>query len=170
LQAFAALVALGISVWAALRSSSATRKREQLEQNGLAVSVYPELLMLPTMIQNVREGVSRLKTRDGHLVGQSVAASFRMAATIDVPPMLSRNVDRLFILGKLAGPTCIQLYRLLLQYNSTVSAMAAALPVMNAEQWKDAVDQLEQHLQLLEKVVATCAHHVAPVHEAIDRS
>ena len=46
LQAFTAIVALGISVWAVLRNTSATRRRDRLELNGLAVSVYPELLML----------------------------------------------------------------------------------------------------------------------------
>jgi hypothetical protein len=170
LQAFTAIVALGISVWAVLRNTSATRRRDRLELNGLAVSIYPELLMLPTLIQNVRDGLKRLKARYGSLVGQSVAASFELTAQISIPPMLERNVDKLFLLGPLGGPTCLQLYRLLLQYNSTVSAVAQHLVLLNSDQWKDAVDQLEQHLTLLENVVATCAHHVAPIHDTIDAS
>jgi hypothetical protein len=44
LQAFAAIVALVISVWATWRVGAAERRRSRLQAHGIAVAIYPELL------------------------------------------------------------------------------------------------------------------------------
>lgn len=167
LQAFAAIVALGISVWAGVRSTAIVRRRDRLELRGLAVAVYPEIVMLKTSVQNVRDGLLALKARDKNLVGQSVAASVQLTAQIQIPPMLDRNIDKLFILGELAGPSCLHLVRLLIQHNVAVDAIASRMMMLNAEQWIEAVDQLEDHLTLLDNVIAKCEHEVQPIHDSI---
>jgi len=167
LQAAAAIVALGISAWAVWWTSAATRRRDRLELRGVAVAVYPEILMLKVSTKQVREGVAEIKKRYGTLVGQSVAASLQMTASIQVPPMIERNIDKLFILGDLAGPSCLHLVRLLLQYNTAVDGIVSHVVTLNAEQWVEAVGHLEEHLVLLDGVIDKCEHEVRPIHDAI---
>jgi hypothetical protein len=138
-----------------------------LERRGLAVAVYPEIVKLKITAQNVRYNLGVLKTRDGGLVGQSVAASLQSTAYIQIPPMMERNIDKLFILGDLAAPTCLDVVRLLLQHDALVEGIAAHVATLNAEQWVEAVDRLGEHLTLLDKVIEKCEHEVRPIHDAI---
>lgn len=123
--------------------------------------------MLKASTKQVREGVAEIKKRYGSLVGQSVAASLQMTASIRVPPMIDRNIDKLFILGDLAGPSCLQLVRLLLQYNASVEEIASLVVTLNAEQWVEAIGHLDEHLVLLDGVIDKCEYEVRPIHDAI---
>jgi hypothetical protein len=167
LQAASAMVALGISVWAVWWAGASTRRRDRLELRGLAVAIYPEIPMLKVRTQNVRDGIEGFKERLGSLPGQSVAAGLQMAAHLEIPPMLERNIDKLYVLGDVAGPSCLHLVRLLIQYNTTVQQLAAHVAVMNAEQWLEAVDHLYAHLRLLDGVIDKCEHEVKPIHDSI---
>jgi hypothetical protein len=167
LQAFAALVALGISVWAVFRATSVEKRRDRLQARGIAVAIYPEILKLENTIPNVREALNTLKLRDRDLAGQSVSASVQLSARIEVPPMLDRNIDRLFMLGDVAGPACLQLVNVLNQYNALVDEIVARIAVMNVRVWTEAIDHLEQHIALLNSVVAKCKHEVASLHDTI---
>jgi hypothetical protein len=108
-----------------------------------------------------------MKERDGNLFGQQVAASLQLTATIPVPPMMERNIDKLFILGDVAGPSCVHLVRLLFQYNATIESVAVRMGALNPEQWIEAVSHLEQHLTLLDQVIQKCEHEVRPIHDAV---
>jgi hypothetical protein len=167
LQAAAATVALVISVWAVLWTSAATRRRERLELRGVAVAIYPEIAMLKVTTQNVRLGIAALRERYGNLIGQSVAASLELTTIIQVPPMLERNIDRLFILGDVAGPSCLHLVRFIMQYNATAERIIAHVATLNAEQWLEAVGHIEQHLGLLDKVIEKCEREVKPIHDSV---
>src|SRR5271165_585247 len=59
LQAFAAIVALGISVWATWRVGAAERKRDRLQAHGIAVAIYPELLKLQVTVDYIRKGLQQ---------------------------------------------------------------------------------------------------------------
>jgi hypothetical protein len=168
LQAATAIIALCISVWAVWWTGAVARRRDRLEIRGIAVAVFPEIEMLKINIQNVRDGLAFLKQRDGGLVGQSVAANLQLTAHIPIPPMMDRNIDKLFILGDIAGPSCLHLVRLLLQYNATVSSISSHLVALNAEQWVEAAGHLENHLTLLEKVIEKCEHEVRRIHDFIE--
>jgi hypothetical protein len=107
LQAVAAVVALGISVWAVWWTGATGRRRDRLELRGLAVAVFPEIVMLKTSVQNVRDNLLSIKKRYAGQVGQSVGAVLQLSAPIQVPPMMERNTDKLFLLGEAAGPSCL---------------------------------------------------------------
>jgi hypothetical protein len=164
LQAGAAVVALGLGVWSVRAAGAAQRRRDRLELRGLAVAIYPELCMLPTVVQNVRDNLSRLQTVDGD---QSFPASVQLTAPIELPPMLERNIDKLFLLGDIAGPSCLHLVRLLFQYNSTVQAIASATMMMSASQRREALGHITQHLTLIDQVIAKCEHEVQPIHDSV---
>ncbi|GLH77041.1 hypothetical protein SSBR45G_19490 [Bradyrhizobium sp. SSBR45G] len=167
LQALAAIIALGVSTWAVFWTTAASRRRDRLESRGLAVAVFPEILMLKAIIQQIRDSITDLKARYGNLVGQSIAAELQNRTAISIPPMLERNIDKLFLLGDLAGPSCLHLVRLIMQYNDIVARMAVLVATMNAEQWGGALVQLQAHLQLLDQIIANCEHEVQKIHDAI---
>ena len=81
--------------------------------------------------------------------------------------MLERNIDKLFLLGEIAGPSCLQLVRLLFQYNSTVQAIASATMMMSALQRGEALGHITQHLALIDQVIAKCEHEVRPIHDSV---
>jgi hypothetical protein len=105
LQAFTTVVALFISVWASLRVGSIERRKERLQARAIAVAIYPEIQRLAVTLKEMRAGLLKIKEQDGTLAGQSVGASIQQAQ-IEIPPLLDRNVDRLFCsanrLGQLA--------------------------------------------------------------------
>jgi hypothetical protein len=81
--------------------------------------------------------------------------------------MLERNTDKLFILGDVAGPSCVHLVSLILQYNDAAENIVSHVVAMNAEQWPEAVSHLEEHLALLDKVIEKCEPEVRPIHDAV---
>jgi hypothetical protein len=92
------------------------RRRGRLQVHGIGVVVYLEILKLDEVVHTTKKQLIALTTQFGSLAGQSIAASVIETAHIDLPAMIDRNVDRLFMLGDLAGPACLQLVSVLLQY------------------------------------------------------
>jgi hypothetical protein len=167
LQAFAAVVALCISVWAVFRTGAAERRRDRLQSRAIAVAIYPEILKLEIVFREAQERLRRLaETWGGKAVGQTVAANIR-GEEVAIPTMLARNIDRLFMLGEPAGASCLQLINVMLQYNDFVIEIGARSVLMNAEQWPQGVRHLLEHLALLDGIVAKCKREVAPLHDAI---
>lgn len=167
LQAVAALIALGISVYAVRATGADGRKRDRLELRGIVVAIYPEIGMLETTTRSVRSRLTTIKEQFKGQAGQSIAATIQMSTIITTPPMLDRYTDKLFLLGDIAGPSCVHLVRMLLQYNSVANALASRIAVMSAQEWPEAVDHIEKHLELLDKIIAKCRHEVQPLHDAI---
>ena len=120
--------------------------------------------MFPTITQRVRVGLSLLEARNGD---QSFPASMELIALIQLPPMLERNIDKLFLLGDAAGPSCLSLVRFIFQYNETVQRIASEAMMMNAPQRVEALGQIEKHLTLLDKIVEKCTHEVGPIHNSV---
>lgn len=167
LQGATAVVALAISVWAVWWTNASTRRRDRLELRGLAVAIYPEIQMLKVRTASVRKSIADSKKHYGTLVGQNVAAGLHMATSIAVPPMIDRNTDRLFLLGDTAGPSCVHLVRLLMQYGDFLEGFMQYVMTLNAEQWHSAIDQLNEHLALLDGVVDKCEAEVRPIHDSV---
>jgi hypothetical protein len=82
--------------------------------------------------------------------------------------MLDRYTDKLFLLGEIAGPSCLHLVRMLLQYNAVVDAMAARITALNYDEWTEALSHIEKHLMLLDAIFAKCEHEVKPIHDAVE--
>ena len=168
LQAFAAIVAIFISVWAALRATTYERRRDRLQVRGIAVVVYLEVLKLEEIVRTAKSQLSALTAQFAHLAGQSIAVNVLETAHVALPVMIDRNVDRLFMLGDVAGPACLQLVSVLLQYNALVDQIAARVATLAPQRWTEAIGHLDRNLTLLEGVIAKCKHEVRPLHDAIN--
>jgi hypothetical protein len=154
---------------AAAKQIAAMSARDRLQAQGIAVAIYPELLKLPDMIGNTRKRLNEIVDQlAGKQPGQFVGATVQGAAVIPIPPMLNRNIDLLFMLGEVAGPACLQLVNLLFQYEALVFDITQRMMPMSTVEWTSgAVQHLQEHLTLLEAVVAKCEHEVRPIHDAI---
>jgi hypothetical protein len=67
--------------------------------------------------------------------------------------MIKRNIDKLFILGDVAGPTCVQLAGLIIQYNATVEMLTQRVLRLNADHWVGAIQTIYEHLRQIMKSV-----------------
>jgi hypothetical protein len=167
-----AIVAAIIGAIAAYRVGNAqvrvAKQKDLLQAHGIAVAIYPEILKLKLIIEDARQQLRQLNEQfAGRQPGQTIAAHVGKVMTIQIPPMIDRNIDRLFILGDVAGPACLQLVNVLLQYDTLVQNVTSRMMMLNADQWPEAIKHLQEHLILLEEVVAKCKHEVRPIHDTI---
>jgi hypothetical protein len=77
--------------------------------------------------------------------------------------MIDRNIDRLFMLGGMAGPSCLQLVGTLFQHNTLVDEFTARMMSMNVEQWMHDVPRLEGHLALINQAIEKCEREVKSI-------
>jgi hypothetical protein len=167
LQAFAALVALFISVWATLRVGALERRRDRLQARGIAAAIYPELLKLSISVEYTRNGLEGYKAKFGNLVGQSVADTIQQLATIPIPPMIERNTDKLYLLGGAAGSVNLHLVSSLFDYNGLVQSLTAQIATMNAEEWTtNVIPKMTKGADFIGEVVQTCTQEVKPIYDA----
>jgi hypothetical protein len=131
------------------------------------VAIYPEILELEVLIIDAQEALRKLRVNEHQLVGQTIAADLQQATMILLPPMLERNIDELFMLGQMAGASCIKLVSVIWQHNALAERLASRVATMNAKQWPEALRHLEQHLNLLQRVAARCRHGVEEIHHKI---
>jgi len=160
LQAFSAIIALGISVWSVVWTGSITRRRNRLEIRGLASAIYPEMDTLKKETRRVRDVIVQIHKQDSHLVGSAIAGGLQIFAHISFPPMLERNIDKLFILGDDAGVCCLQLVRLIFEHQAKVADIASRIVTMNQGQWPAVVDDLQKQLDLLDKSIEACTYKI----------
>jgi hypothetical protein len=57
--------------------------------------------------------------------------------------------------------------RLIVQYNTTVEMLTQHILRLNADQWVAAIQQIYEHLDLLDRVVDKADHEVRPIHDRV---
>jgi len=122
-----ALVAAAVGAWAAYRvgnaQMTAAEQRDRLQGRCLAVAIYPELLELEVVhkraIGMFADKVPKVR-RELWPAAETVALI--RDVQIDIPPVLFRTLDQLYLVGE-AGPTLLQLISVLLQYNKLVETL-----------------------------------------------
>ena len=164
LQSFAAIVALFIAVWGTLRADKAIKRRERLQARCIATAIFPDFLVIEVCVERSRKFLETLTATAENYVGQSVSASVQ-GVQIELPAMLMRNVDSLYMLGEPAGPTCLQLVSVVLQYNDLVQTAAAQIATMNKGEWADHLGALGGHLKAIQILITQAQAEVAPAHD-----
>jgi hypothetical protein len=167
-----AIIAAVIGAIAAYRVGNAqitaAKQKDLLQARGIAVAIYSEILKLSVAIEDARKQLDEINEQfAGRQPGQTIAARVGQVMTIEIPPILDRNIDRLFMLGDLAGPACLELVNLLFQYDILVQNVTSRMMILNADQWPKAIEHLQEHLTLLKAVIGKCKHEVRPIHDAI---
>jgi hypothetical protein len=165
LQAFAAIVALLLSVLAILIPAWTARKRNRAEKQSILAAVYPEIEMIEHEVKQIRSRIDRLFHLPKHFVGSMVAAEASVALYLPDLPMLERYVEQLFVLGEPAGPLCVSLFRLSIYYRSAASNVSASIASRDAGEWRKALDEICVHLDRLEMEAKRCETHLRRAHK-----
>jgi hypothetical protein len=149
----AAFLALGAAAWGARTAYrignaqiAAAKQKDQLQAKCLAVAIFPEIGQLrahrDTAMNIVRQEVRTIRPTDDN---NNVAHRLNTAA-IELPPVLGRSVDQLYILQE-AGGALIQLYSAIIQYNSLIRRICEkALRDTSGFDWSKTADDLDGHL------------------------
>lgn len=166
-QAFAALVALLIGVWAVLREGHAERRRDRLQRTSVAVATLPSIHRVKIEAENVGRTLALFRREAGNLMGKDVSGDIARQE-INLPSMVERNLDRFYLLEEPAGPACLQLASLIMQYNDALDQMTATvLPRMHGGQWGESVEHLEENAALIVAVADKCISLLTPISDAV---
>lgn len=112
-----------------------TNRKERLEARSIAVAIYPELRELKNTIDNTIENLTEDKEKRAKFPGQAIAAGLQLTAHLSLPPMLERNIDKLYLLGDPSGFTVLQLVQDILEFNVFIESAAAQIAVLGAFEW-----------------------------------
>jgi hypothetical protein len=145
-----AIVAAAIGARAAYSIGNAqitsAKQKDRLQAKALAVTILPEIIQLrvdhAAAMSIISEDVRKIRSTDAN----NNVANMVSRATIEVPPVLSRSVEQLYMLQD-AGAALIQLYSVITQYNSLIRRIwEKAYMDTSAFNWSDTADDLDKHL------------------------
>jgi hypothetical protein len=160
---FAGLIQAKATRRAAETQVESAERTKRLQAKGIAVAVDLGLSTLETDIQRARDNLIRLKTDVSDNAGQTIMARVQEIAKIQPPPILERNVDKLYMLGEPAGPLCLRLIHMLFEQDMQTVASVSSMGPMSRYEWPPVVDELERSLAGLSDKVAECERAVQPI-------
>jgi hypothetical protein len=86
-------------------------------------------------------------------------------AAIEIPPMLNRSVDQLYLLGE-AGKSIMQLYSVMMQYNSLIKRLCdEAIKDVSSFNPSKAADNLNGHLRVIGTDIAAAEKQIEAFHD-----
>lgn len=157
---------------AADRQIASANRKDRLQALCIAVGIYPELLVIRVTYERalkiVNEEFAKAKAAGSSIFTTQIVALIR-SAYIEIPPLLIRNIDQLYLLDD-AGPTLLQLVSITLQYNSLVDALSEQI-----SQQVDSFDppghaqSLSGQLQAIGRLLDEADHQLAPIHDEATR-
>jgi hypothetical protein len=169
LQAFAPVVALGLSTWAIWSPTRARNREAKQRAKAMAVAIQPDILLIKAALCKAETILSRAlfsgepNQRPVACDHASIARTLR-EATIPVPTMVERLAEDMWRLGDEAGVSAAQMVSLLYQWNQLVEKAAARI---DAEEINDAsglVTLMKGNFQALKTATETTDRAVAGLH------
>jgi hypothetical protein len=150
---------------AADRQIAAMARKDRLQARGIVVGVYPELLQLQVRHErasNVMAQWSSMRTRTMNTM--SLVPAIR-EAKIELTPLLSRNIDNLFLVEP-GGASLQQVVSYTLQYNSLIETLAQQI-VDYVDSFDPPAHQqaLSGNLRAIGMALADALREIAPIHD-----
>jgi hypothetical protein len=181
LAIFAAIIGGGITYRAGVVQANETResakrqiaamnRKDRLQARVIAVGISPELLQLERAHGKAQQVIRHLPASiSDFAIGRKIAESIR-EARIEIPPILSRIVDQLYILGEPAGPTVLQLVSGTLQFNHLIEKLMQQVSE-NPNSFGPPKHQkdLSAQLRLIGHLIAEAQQEIEPLHDEITR-
>lgn len=142
----------------------AARFRDRLQARGIVVGVYAELLLVEVQ----RDRAARTIAQQFSLVASSTTTAIVaviQSARIDIPPLLSRNVDNFFLVEP-GGASLLQVVSFTMQYNDLVNALAQQIE-RNVETFEPPRHQqaLTGHLTAIGQALADAQREIGQIHD-----
>jgi hypothetical protein len=166
LAIIAALIGAGAAFCVGRSQVAEARRKEHRQALCLAVALMPELLQLQVSHERAVQIISAdlFTINSGNVMTQTIV-SMIIAAKIAVPPLLDRNTEDIYTLGK-AGSTLLQLLSVMLQYNSMVDILADNLRLdVNSFNPANHSSQLTDQLTVIGRNISESQLELAPLHD-----
>jgi hypothetical protein len=167
-----AIIAAIIGAWAAYRvgnaQMAAAKRKDRLQAQCIAVAISPELLDFKVRHERASKIISeefpKVKAQRPSAMTDAVVALI-LDTKIEIPPLLSRTVDQLYILDE-AGPTLLQLISVTLQYNHMVTTLAGQIR-QHVDRFNPPEHQkdLSGHLRVIAQDIAEAERLITPLHD-----
>ena len=162
-QAWGTIIALLVAIFAAwlphhFTARQAKRDRE-IMAGSLAVGLFPELLELQIKIIAIEKYLEcAAELPPGHLIPR---------LSLKLPPILHNSLDRLYLLGKPAGPTIQQMATVIMQYDRAFQKLLAVIQYSGNSD--DPVSEhfayLKKHVGVAKKLLGEALEQIAPIHD-----
>jgi len=164
-QAVATVLALYLGVWAPRRAEQIAQRKERLQARCIAVAIEPDLQYLEVKLDNAR-GMLEVQSKIPGQVNAIGFSNLLRSVQLEIPPMLDRNVDQLYLLGESAGPTVLQLVTVALQYNAMIEV--ASSRCLNEAHVSPRVhaNHLLGHITLMDKLIGEAGKEIKPIHDS----
>jgi hypothetical protein len=170
-----ALVAGSVAYLAGLQQARATTRasndqiaaaarKDRLQARCIAVGISPELLQLEAAHGRAQQAVSQFATLSGRNTAQIIAEI--QDAKIQMPPVLSRVIDQVYILGEPTGSTVLQMISVIHQFNYMIDRIRYQI-LQNPNYFNPAAHQqhLSGQLTLIGQLIPMAQNETAPLHD-----
>jgi hypothetical protein len=164
----AALIGAGAAYYVGHTQIAAAKRKDRLQARCIAVAISPELLQLKVRYERARKIIAdefpKAKAQRPGIMTDAVVALI-LDARIEIPPLLSRSVDQLYILDE-AGPTLLQLISVILQYNNLIETIASQIR-QHVDSFNPSQHQKDVagHLRVIGQNIAEGERLIAPLHD-----
>jgi hypothetical protein len=149
---------------AANRQVTALRRRDHLQALGIVVAIYPELIEIEVALDRT----TNILTHNFPAVAGGMKISILQVvrtAKIDLPPMIARNADNLFIVAP-GGASLIQVVSYTCQYNGLVDTLIRQIdedpsrfkPAEHQEHWSG-------RLKAIMMALTDASRAIGPLHD-----
>jgi hypothetical protein len=166
LAIIAAIIGASAAYHVGSAQMAAAKRKDRLQAQCIAVAISPELLNLKVRYERASKiiGEEFPKAKRPGMMTDGVVALIR-DAQIEIPPLLNRSLDQLYILDE-AGPTLLQLISVVLQYNDLVTTLASQIR-QHIDRFNPPEHQkdLSGHLKVIAQNIADAERLIAPLHD-----
>jgi len=142
----------------------AARSRDRLQARGIVVGVYPELFSVEAQRDRAIGIITEQFPRVAGGMTNGIVATIQ-SARIDLPPLLLRNVDNLFLVEP-GGASLLQLLSITMQYNDLVDTLAKQI-AQNVNTFNPATHRqdLTGHLTAIGQALTDARREIGPIHD-----
>ena len=167
LQAFAAVVALVLSIYVPYRLDAKARLRSDEEQrlqvHALILAIFPELAEVDANFRVLEEKWEGIRCTT--LRGPEAIPTLK-TFLLDVPPILDSSHKQLYLLGEREGKTLAQLLALAWQYNRLIGQLQQKLESSSQEiDMTKAFGVVAEHLKKIKPLLETAIGQLKPIHD-----
>jgi hypothetical protein len=164
-----AIVAAIIGAIAAYRVGRAqiiaAKHRDRLQARGIAVGVYPELWELQVLHKRALIVIEQWSAVDRRIMNTTTLVPAILNARIGLTPLLSRNIDNLFLVQPGAA-SLQQVFSFTLQYNKLVETLAQQVED-NVNSFEPLAHQqaLSGNLRAIGMALEDALREIGPIHD-----
>jgi hypothetical protein len=159
-QAIGAILVVIVAIWVPARQRRTARadaeRERRLRARSLLILIGPELLELRVDIERALRALSDRETfelQSGFLLEN---------LTVDLPPLIARNIDELYLFGEPAGLTLQQLVSVVLQHGRMRKTAEERAGTRTGESVETLQTSFRPHIELMKRLIDEADEELKP--------